>query len=179
MSTSSLTLKWKTRKPSAAMSCCCSRSIASLHLRDPTLEIRGFSQRLSGSVCSFGDRCAVQSGPQSCQAPTAPAARPLAPAAPPPAAICRKTTEPETQSVVKWPKIRVVAASGWRRAAKRAGAGRLRDQHDLERCARAVRRPGPPPRAGRGAERAPSPPSRLAFSSSSSGGERRFWNDCP
>jgi hypothetical protein len=60
-------------------------------------------------------------------------------------------------------KIRVAAASGWRRAAKRAAAGCLRDQHDLERCARAVRRPGPPPRAGQGAERAPSPPSARRF----------------
>ena len=64
-----------------------------------------------------------------------------------------------SQWAVSWPKSRVVAASGWRRAAKRAAAGCLRDQHDLERCARAVRRPGPPPRAGQGAERAPSPPS--------------------
>jgi hypothetical protein len=64
---------------------------------------------------------------------------------------------------VSWPKIQVVAASGWRRAATRAAAGSLRNQHDLEGCARAVRRPAPRPRAGRGAERAPSPPSPPRF----------------
>jgi hypothetical protein len=131
----------------------------------------------------IGRRAAIQAptaGPQSCQAPTAPAPRPPALAAPPPAAICPKTTEPGAHYWAgSWPKIRVVAASGWRRGTFRGAAGSQRDQHDLERCARAVRRLAPPPRAGRGAERAPSPPSPPRFFVAGASGGESMGIICP